>query len=83
MEIVGSLRTRDKLNDQLLNKARFFSFLEKTILYIVSGHFRQQMVSLTHTNLTGFFREVDKQKKNKVSETCPTRYEQLLQSSDN
>lgn len=83
MEIVGSLRTRDKLNDQLLDKARFFSFLEKAILYIVSGHFRQQMVSLTYTNLTGFFREVDKQKKNKVSETCPTRYEQLLQSYDN
>lgn len=32
----------------------------------MSIQFRQQMASLQYTNLTGFFREVDEQKENKV-----------------
>lgn len=73
MEIVGSFITRDKL-DELLDKGGlifFFSFLEKAILYITSIYFRQQKASLKYINLTGFFSEVDKQKKNKVRLILP------------
>lgn len=42
-----------------------FSFWRRP-LYIMSIYFRQQMASLKYTNLTGFFREADEQKKNKT-----------------
>lgn len=32
----------------------------------MSMYFRQQMASLKYTNLTGFFKEADEQKKNKT-----------------
>lgn len=67
MEIIGSFRIRDKLSDQLqIREAWFFSLFWRRPLYIMSIQFRQQMASLQYTNLTGFFREVDEQKENKV-----------------